>query len=76
MAGSVSPAAGRAYGVARVCKVCGVPRSSFYLARRLAQNPALVRAKGRRGPKPAIPEAALPEAIRTDRAGSPRSGEG
>jgi len=76
MAGSVSPATGRAYGVARVCKIWGVPRSSFYLARRLAQNPAPVRAKGRRGPKPSVTDAALIEAIRADLARSPWSGEG
>lgn len=29
MAETVSPAAGRRYGVVRVCRVWGVPRSSF-----------------------------------------------
>jgi len=76
MAGSVSPATGRAYGVARVCKIWGMPRSSFYRARRLAQDPAPVRAKGRRGPKPSVTDAALIEAIRADLARSPWSGEG
>jgi putative transposase len=76
MAASVSPATGRAYGVARVCKIWGVPRSSFYLARRLAQDPAPVRPKGRRGPKPSVTDAALIEAIRADLARSPWSGEG
>ena len=76
MAGSVSPATGRAYGVARVCKVWGMPRSSFHHSRREARDPAPARPKGRRGPKPAIPDAALLEAIRTDLASSPWSGEG
>ncbi|MGY6411616.1 MAG: IS3 family transposase [Alkalilacustris sp.] len=76
MAGSVSPATGRAYGVARVCKVWGVPRSSFHLARRLARDPASVRPKSRRGPKPSVSDAALLEAIRADLARSPWSGEG
>lgn len=76
MAGSVSPATGRAYGVARVCAVWGVPRSSFYLARRAAQGLAPARPTGRRGPKPMVPDAALLAAIRTDLAGSPWSGEG
>ncbi|ADZ72494.1 IS3 family transposase [Polymorphum gilvum] len=76
MAGSFSPATGRAYGVARVCKVWGVPRSSFYLARRLARDPAPVRPKGRRGPKPSVSDDALLEAIRADLARSPWSGEG
>jgi len=76
MAGSVSPATGRAYGVARVCAVWGVARSSFYAARRAAQVPAPARPKGRRGPKPAVPDAALLAAIRADLARSPWSGEG
>jgi len=76
MAGSVSPATGRAYGVERVCEVWGMPRSSFYLARREAQNPQTARPKGRRGPKPALSDAALLAAIRADLARSPWSGEG
>ena len=32
MAGATSPATGRRYGVARVCQVWKVPRSSFYAA--------------------------------------------
>lgn len=76
MAGSVSPATGRRYGVARVCQVWDVPRSSFYAARRLAEQPARARAKGRRGPKPAVSDADLLAAIRADLARSPWSGEG
>ena len=33
MAEATSPATGRAYGVARVCRVWEVARSSFYAAR-------------------------------------------
>ena len=76
MAGSVSPATGRRYGVARVCAVWDVPRSSFYLARRAAQNPAPACPEGRRGPKPAVSDADLLGAIRADLARSPWSGEG
>jgi hypothetical protein len=76
MAGSVSPATGRRSGVARLCRVRGVPRSSFYLARHAAQTPASARPTGRRGPKPALPDADLPAAIRADLAGSPWSGPG
>lgn len=76
MAGSVSPATGRVYGVARVCRVWGAPRSSFYLARQAAQGLVPARPTGRRGPKPAVPDAALLAAIRADLAGSPWSGEG
>ena len=32
MADTISPATGRRYGVARVCQVWEVPRSSFYAA--------------------------------------------
>ena len=59
-------ATGRAYGVARVCAFWGVPRSSFYLARQAAQGLAPARPTGRRGPKPAVPDTALPAAIRAD----------
>jgi hypothetical protein len=64
MAGSVSPAAGGTYGVARVCRIWVVPRSGFHLARRLAQDPPPVRPEGRRGPKPEVSDAALLAAIR------------
>jgi hypothetical protein len=67
MAGSVSPATGRCYGVAR---------SSFHVARRAAQTPASMRPTRRRGPKPMVPDGDLPAAIRADLASSPRSGEG
>lgn len=76
MAGSVSPATGRRYGVARVCTIRDVPRSSFYAARRAAVDPAPARPKGRRGPKPALSDADLLAAIRADLARSPWSGEG
>jgi hypothetical protein len=80
MAGSVAPASGRRYGVARVCRVRGVARSSFHVARRAAQTPASMRLKDRRGPKPKVPDGDLPAAIRADlRPLAPvgrRSGEG
>ena len=76
MAGSVSPATGWRYGVARVCRVWDVPRSSFYAAQRAAQAPASARPTGRRGPKPTVSDAALLAAIRADLARSPWSGEG
>jgi hypothetical protein len=51
MAGSVSPASGRRHGVARVCTVWDVPRSSFHVARRAAQTPASRRPTDRRRPQ-------------------------
>jgi hypothetical protein len=76
MAGSVSPATGRACRVARVCRIWEEPRSGFHLARRLAQDPPPVRPEGRRGPKPEVSDAVLPDAIRADLARSPSSGPG
>ena len=64
MAETVSPAAGRRYGVARVCRVWGVPRSSFYAAHTTATRPPV--APARRGPKPTIAGAGLLAAIRAD----------
>ena len=75
MAGSVSPATGRRYGAARVCRAWDVPRSSFYAARQAGESGACA-ATGRRGPKPAVSDAALLAAIRADLARSPWSGEG
>ena len=39
MAETISPAAGRRYGVARVCQVWDVPRSRFYAARQPPATP-------------------------------------
>src|ERR671916_607412 len=56
MAAATSPTTGRRCGVARVCRVWAVPRSSFYAARQAkpdssaAPPPPLAR----RGPKPAV----------------------
>lgn len=75
MAETASPAAGRRYGIARVCRVWSVPRSSFYAARAAAARGSAV-APARRGPKPAIADAELLAAIRVDLARSPWSGEG
>jgi putative transposase len=77
MAGAISPAIGRRYGIARVCRVWEVPRSSFYVARRSAAAPGpTVTEPARRGPKPAISDAALLAAIRADLSRSPWTGEG
>src|SRR5512134_1621248 len=69
-----TPAAGRRYGVARVCRIWGVPRSSFYAARTAATRPPVAPAQ--RGPKPTISGADLLAAVRTELARSPWSGEG
>ena len=76
MAAAISPGAGRAYGVARVCDGFGVARSSFYAWRRQQERTDPPPPLSRRGPKPAISDAAVLSAIRTDLARSPWIGEG
>lgn len=76
MAAAISPNTGRAYGVARVCDGFGVARSSFYAWRRQQECPDPPPAPLRRGPKPAISDAAVLSAIRADLDRSPWIGEG
>jgi putative transposase len=77
MAATTSPTTGRCYGVARVCHVWEVARSSFYAARQAgAGSTAAAASPGRRGPKPAISDQDLLTAIRADFARSPWTGEG
>jgi putative transposase len=77
MADAISPATGRRYGVACVCRVWDVPRSSFYAARRAGGDDSGARpGPARRGPKPAISDADLLVAIRADLARSSWTGEG
>ena len=76
MAAAISPGTGRAYGVARVCDGLGVARSSFYAWRRQQDRTDPPPPPSRRGPKPAISEAAVLSAIRADLARSPWIGEG
>lgn len=77
MAKATSPVSRQPYGIKRVCHLWGVPRSSFYAAQAPAPdsaNPALPPT--RRGPKPAVTNAALLAAIRRDLERSPWTGEG
>jgi putative transposase len=77
MADVTSPTTGRRYGVARVCQVWDVPRSSFYAAQQASAAEAGPRpSPTRRGPKPAISDEDLLAAIRADLARSPWTGEG
>ena len=77
MARAASPATGRCYGIARVCRVWEVARSSFYAARRPAAAPDSVSGvPACRGPKPAVTDADLLATIRADLARSPWTGEG
>ena len=77
MAEAISPTSGRRYGVARICRVWEVPRSSFYAAREAGADAAGAEASpARRGPKPAVSDPVLLAAIRADLARSPWTGEG
>jgi putative transposase len=76
MAAAASPATGRRYGVARVCQVWDVPRSSFYAARQAAAAVGPAKLPARRGPKPAVSDDVLLAAIKDDLARSPWTGEG
>src|SRR6187455_3409315 len=75
MAAETSPTTGRRYGIAQVCRVWDVARSSFYADRRRADRTTPVPAQ-RRGPKPVVSDDALLAAIRADLARSPWHGEG
>jgi putative transposase len=76
MAEAISPASGRRYGVARVCRTWAVPRSSFHAARKPKPDSATPRPPARRGPKPVVSDEALLAAIRADLQRSPWTGEG
>jgi transposase InsO family protein len=69
MSAAISPATSQSYGVQRVCRIWGLPRSSFYHATRGV--PA-----ARRGPVPPVADDSLLAVIRADLAASPLRGEG
>lgn len=62
MSAGTSPSSGRVYGVHRVCKAWAVPRSTFYDWR---SRSAVAPRTSRRGPKPALSDAALERRIRS-----------
>jgi hypothetical protein len=76
MAETISPSTGRRYGIAQVCRIWDVPRSSFYADRRRADTTTTPVPAQRRGPKPWVSDGALLAAIRADLARSPWHGEG
>jgi len=75
MAETISPSTGRRYGIAQVCRIWDVPRSSFYADRRRGSTVIPIPPR-RRGPKPMVSDGALLAAIRADLARSPWHGEG
>ncbi len=77
MADATSPATGQRYGIVRVCHLWQQPRSSFYAARQTkAEGDTPAAPPQPRGPKPAISDGALLDAIKADLARSPWTGEG
>jgi len=68
-----SPAIGKAYGVERVCRAGGVPRSSYYARKQRTEHPCPHR---KRGPRPKVLDEALLTLIREDLQESPFEGEG
>jgi putative transposase len=73
MSTATSIAARQVYGVRRVCKAWGLPRSSFYAVCSTATLPA---APGKRGPKVLLDDDTLLALIRADLVASPFKGEG
>jgi transposase InsO family protein len=77
LSATVSESTGQAYGVQRVCRVFDQPRSTFYCHRDEERTPAVDRpTPAKRGPKTALSDGELLEAIRRDLAASPFHGEG
>ena len=73
MGQTASPSTDRRYGLARVCRVLEIPRSTIYAARSRRQAPVVAR---KRGPKTAWTDAELTEQIRAVLVRSPFVGEG
>jgi len=74
MSAVISPAAGRVYGVQRVCAAWAFPRAGYYAAGQPAGADPSV--PGKRGPKTPLDDLALLALIRADLAASPFQGEG
>jgi len=72
LSSATSPSSQRTYGVARVCRVFGVPRSTFYAH----QRPEPVGPANKRGPRTTISDAELLSLIREDLATTLFKGEG
>lgn len=72
MSHSLSPSTGKAYGLARVCLVWVIPRSTVYFHRQCPSETGKVH----RGPDGPCKDAELAEHIRSVLTGSPFHGEG
>lgn len=77
MSRALSPSGKKPYGLARVCRAWGIPRSTVYDRRVQAVRNEGGHVPAKRGPKEGIlPDAELLERIRGGIAGSPWVGEG
>ena len=76
MSATTSATTGRRYGLKRVCRTWERSRSALYARRARLQRPARGPRPARRGSTPALSDAQLLAAIRTDLARSPFQGEG
>ena len=76
MSATTSATSGRRYGFERVCRIWERSRSALYARRARLQRPGRGPGPGRRGPTPALSDAQLLAAIRSDLARSPFQGEG
>jgi putative transposase len=74
MSQTISPSAGRRYGLALACRVWEVSRSSLYASRTGANSPPT--APHKRGPKTKWSDPELTELIRVEIVKSPFTGEG
>ena len=70
MSQTASPSAGKPYGLARVCRVWGLPRSTVYWQRQQQKGPGC-----RRGPQGFYSDAVLAGEIKIERAFRPFPGE-
>ena len=76
MSATTSATTGRRYGLKRVCRTWERSRSALYARRARAQCRKRGDGPARRGPTPALSDAQLLAAIRSDLARSPFQGEG
>ena len=76
MSQTISPLVEKPYGVERVCQIWEQARSTFYNTARHAATAEARPAPQRRGPRPAVSDAALLALIRADLDSSPFTGEG
>ena len=76
MSQTISVAAGKSYGIERVCKAWEQPRSTFYDRQERAKKAAQGATPGKRGPTPLVSDVDLLELIRRDLEDSPFEGEG